>query len=118
MIPSNKLVNYIASTTFGVYLLHDGILQSFIWKDLVHAASIQGEPYIICYMLGWAIVIYVFGVLVDSIRQIFEKFTLGRLFSSDLWCSLQSRANSFTNEIINKFISAEPPPLDNIDEVN
>nr|WP_206214093.1 acyltransferase [Adlercreutzia sp. ZJ154] len=31
-IPNNRFINRIASTTLGIYLLHDSVLQSYIWR--------------------------------------------------------------------------------------
>ena len=38
----NKRINFIAKTTFGIYLIHDsGSLRTFIWDDVFKVASEQ-----------------------------------------------------------------------------
>lgn len=68
-----KIINVLASTTLGVYLMHDGILQGYLWNDIFKNAKHQDSPYLILYILSTTIVIFLVGALIDLCRQIIEK---------------------------------------------
>lgn len=90
-IPQNRIVNRIASTTFGIYLLHDGIFQVYLWKTMVNALQYQGEPQLVVYMVCAALAVFLTGVFVDLVRQFIEKFTLTKLFSTKLWAEFKGK---------------------------
>lgn len=66
----SKRINTIASTTFGVYLLHDsGIARQLIWNNILHV----GQQFEDCYYFAYAIIsillVFVMGALFDRIRK-------------------------------------------------
>ena len=71
----NRLINCIASATFGVYLLHDNwMMRSFLWNKLFNNARYQDSIIIIPYSLIVVLVVYVACTIIDLIRQkVFEK---------------------------------------------
>lgn len=81
---NNKLVNYIASTTFGIYLFHDNSLLNAIWWNQVwSSAKFLGTNFLIVWTLFAIVTTFVCGVLFDSLRYyIFETpcFKLLSLF--------------------------------------
>lgn len=68
-------INRIASTTFGVYLVHEyDMLKPIIWKDIFSVASYQNTALIIPYSIVVTIIIFICCSVIDLIRQIvFEK---------------------------------------------
>ena len=74
-IKYNPIINKIASTTFGVYLIHDSnLLRPIIWKDIFNVASYQNTALIIPYSIVVTIIIFICCSVIDLIRQIvFEK---------------------------------------------
>lgn len=78
-ISYHPIINKLASTTLGIYLLHDGVLASWLWRSLFRCAERQDSPYLIFYILGAAAVVLIVGAAVDMTRQTLEKYTLGRL---------------------------------------
>ena len=69
-IKNNQLINRLASTMFGVYLIHDStIIRPLLWQKrfhwIVHYNSLGVIPYSI------AVVLVVYGVcsLIDILRQ-------------------------------------------------
>ena len=67
-IPHNRLINTVAATTLGIYLIHDCPgLRYYIWRTLLHVDECVGKPYafgywfvsvaavfIVCSVLEWS----------------------------------------------------------------
>ena len=70
-INNNKFINKVASTTLGVYILHDNFL---IWQDLLKLYKYINSKFLIFICLGVVIGIFVLFAVIDIIRQlIIEK---------------------------------------------
>lgn len=80
-ISYHRGINIIASTTLGIYLLHDGILASWIWRKVFRCVEYQNSPFLIIYIFGVAILIFVVGVVIDLLRQKTEQCIVERLFN-------------------------------------
>lgn len=80
-ISYHMIINIIASTTLGIYLLHDGILTSWIWGKVFRCAEYQNSPFLIVYIFGVAVSIFVVGVGIDLFRQKIEQCIFEKLFS-------------------------------------
>lgn len=78
-IPCSRIINYCASCTMGVYLLHDGILSSFIWKNVLQMNTKTASLGLIPYIVMAGVLIFVSGVAVDSIWKIIWK-VMNRLY--------------------------------------
>ncbi len=67
----SKIINTIASATFGVYLIHDNnIIRPLIWQDLFKNSRYQDSAFIIPYSIIVVIAIFVVCSLIDLLRQI------------------------------------------------
>lgn len=84
-IKNNKIINTVASTTLGIYLLHDGHLTNYLWHHLFHTNTLIYSNYYIFYILSATITIFIIGVLLDLIRQIIEKNTIKKLINLKIW---------------------------------
>ena len=63
-IPTIKIVNYIASTTFMVYLIHDNSFFYSIWMMQDWMTDLHQSPYIfIAKWIEWGIITFSIGVL-------------------------------------------------------
>lgn len=80
-IPHNKLINVIASATFGVYLIHDNrLVRQFLWHELFCNASFQDSPYLIPYSLAVIMAVYISCTLFELLRsRIFRALSRGKL---------------------------------------
>lgn len=80
---SIKVINKIASTTLGIYMIHDGELQRYIWdtifKSKEHLSHRALET--IASILISTIIIFVFGMIIDLMRQEIEKVTIKKLLT-------------------------------------
>lgn len=74
-------VNALASTTMGVYMLHDGRLVPWIWRSVFCCAAYQDSPYLAFRILGAAAAVFAAGAAVDLLRGALEKHTLDRVLA-------------------------------------
>lgn len=73
----SRFINRIASTSFGVYLIHEsGCVRELLWKKWFVKIGLIRNPFLIVLCgIGIAFVVYGVCMLIDFIRQfIFESF--------------------------------------------
>lgn len=77
----NRYINIIASTTFGIYLIHDNILfREFLWRTIFHSQKYFYESYFILYLLTISLIVFICCSLIDYFRmnfiesEFFEKY--------------------------------------------
>lgn len=69
-VKNNKLINVIASASFGVYLIHDSnIIRSLLWLDFFKNSQYQNTVMIIPISIGIVFAVYLVCTIVDLIRQ-------------------------------------------------
>lgn len=78
----HPVINTVASTTLGIYLLHDGILSSWLWMTVFRCADYQSSPFLCLRILAAAFIIFFVGAGIDLFRQFLEKHILNRLLDS------------------------------------
>lgn len=66
-------INRLASTTLGIYLLHDGILSVWLWEKVFRCAEYQDSPYLVFRILMAAAIIFTLAATVDLLRQTLER---------------------------------------------
>lgn len=74
---NSRIINYIAGSMFGVYLIHeDSFIRPFIWQNIfsskVYAGS--GIKYLLAGLL-FSLIVFIICILIDIIfrRLIFER---------------------------------------------
>lgn len=78
-IKNNKIINKIASTTLGIYMIHDGFLARYINNNLINTTKYFNSRYAIIYILIITIIIFIIGVIIELIRQLIEKYTIDKI---------------------------------------
>ena len=75
-IPHNRVINLIASTTFGIYLLHvNGHLKYFIWHRIFKYDEYVNSSRFIFHMLLTSVIVFLAFSTIDLLRKLFlEKF--------------------------------------------
>lgn len=69
-IPKSKVVNLIASSTFGIYLIHDNIfLREIIWKDIFNVSNYAQSTWFIFYSLAVVSIVFVVSSIIELIMQ-------------------------------------------------
>lgn len=90
-IPYHPVVNILASTTLGIYLLHDGILTGWIWGEVFRCAQYQDSPYLVFRILTASVIIFAAGAAVDLMRQVLERCVLYCLLKiNSRWRSIRT----------------------------
>lgn len=81
-VSDSQAINKLASTTLGIYILHDGLLNRWLWRTVFKNASYQESPLLFLHMVVTVAVIFFAGAGIDLVRQAVEKRTLRRLLES------------------------------------
>ncbi len=67
---SNGLINAVSSTTFGIYLIHDNnYLREVLWMDLLRVQEYRDSAYLVLYLLGCVVLVFVCCSALDFCRQ-------------------------------------------------
>ena len=67
---SNKYINYIAGSAFGVYLIHDNsMVRPYLWKTILHVPSYYFSPYLWLFAIGSIFGIYIICTGIDIVRR-------------------------------------------------
>lgn len=67
----NKVVNWTATCTFGVYLLHDNdLIRSMIWEKLFRISNFINSPFLIGHCMLTVIIVFILGIVIESVRKI------------------------------------------------
>lgn len=103
-IKNSKLINTIASTTLGIYLLHDGTLNQEIFVNLfknnIHIYSSFWWKHI---MIA-TILIFVYGLIIDLIRQLLEKKIIKKILDLEIWNNMYNEIKNIALIAINKIL--------------
>ena len=71
-INNHKWINLVASTTFGVYLIHEhSIIRQFLWVEIFQNAQYQSDLFLIPYSIIVVTIVYVACAFIDFLRQYF-----------------------------------------------
>lgn len=84
----NGAINYIASCTLGIYMLHDGVLASVWWYDIFKNAMYQYSkkfPFMIMFAV---VIIFICGIVIESILKFMDKYL--KLKCKRIWIELKS----------------------------
>ncbi|MQM73061.1 MAG: acyltransferase [Eubacteriaceae bacterium] len=70
-IGSQELINKIASTTFGIYLIHEfGPFRSLIWDKIFKVDLLYASRWFPLYAFLVVIVVFIVGSAIDMVRQV------------------------------------------------
>ncbi|VEE22680.1 Uncharacterised protein [Streptococcus equinus] len=94
-IPYNSSINYIASATFGIFLLHNHESSILIfWKKLFNLTVVSKEWYFIPYSLLLLICIFCVGIIIiEFFRKKVEKILFQNLKIIQLSDNIDDRLN-------------------------
>ncbi len=66
----NKMINKVASTVLGIYIIHENIfMRNIIWLDIVQGAKYINSPYLIINIICGVTSVFVVCVTIEMIRQ-------------------------------------------------
>ncbi len=99
----SKIINVVASTTLGIYLLHDGNLQPFITNTIFKANEKLNGSFPITSIFEATFIIFIVGVIVDLLRQLIEKMTVDKFLESKCYSKIQTLISKFANKVYKIF---------------
>lgn len=69
----SKIINYISSTVFGIYLIHDNFfVREHLYEYLISKDRVMGIEFLLKY-IAIVFLIFIVGFLVESIRKLLVK---------------------------------------------
>lgn len=91
----SKLINTLASTTFGVYLIHESkLVYPILWTNIFHCNNYIKSPYFIIYSLIVCLIVYIVCTLIELIRiNLLEKNYMKIIF----------KIEPFINKVLEKY---------------
>ena len=98
-INGNIIINKLASTTLGIYLIHDGILNQYIWNNIFSSLEHLNSKYSIIYILETTIIIFIIGAIIDLIRQWIEKNTIKKVLNSKFYERLYNKVTKLSSKL-------------------
>lgn len=87
-IKNNKYINKIASTTLGIYLIHDGYINTYTWENILKNNIYIYSNYWYIYLLLSTIIIFIICFIIDTIRQLIEKYTIKKIINLNIWTNI------------------------------
>lgn len=99
-IKNNNIINKLASTTLCIYMLHDSILNTYIWQNIFQTLKHLRGKYSIIHILFATIVIFTVGAIVDIIRQFIQQHTVSKLLESELYTKQVNKISKLTDKIL------------------
>ncbi len=95
----NSIINRIASTTFGVYLIHDNyFVRPFIWETMLHCKENYYSSYLIIHAICSIIIVYIGCTLIELLRQITIEKVYFKLLESNRIKSLIMKLNDIARD--------------------
>lgn len=85
-VKNSRIVNMIAKTVFGIYLIHDNpMLNGWIWRDIFQAKNHYDSAFIFPYAVFCVVVIFVICSIIDYGRIIFVENPVLKYVDSKGW---------------------------------
>lgn len=77
-----KLINVIASATFGVYLIHDNsLVRSVLWEQILKTQNFATSKWIVFYAFAVVAGIYICCTALDLLRQYLLEKPVFKLYN-------------------------------------
>lgn len=66
----SKFINIVASTSLGIYLIHDNeSMRLYIWNGILNVKAYESSPYLIVNLLISSVIVFAICCLIDLVRQ-------------------------------------------------
>jgi len=103
-IKNNILINSLSSTTLGIYLLHDGQISPYMWKNIYKSEINIYNNYWFIHVLITTILIFIIGFIIDTIRQFIEKHLIKKIIDLKIWKEMYKETKLIIISLIDKLI--------------
>lgn len=104
-IKNSSVINTMASTVFGIYLIHDNIiLRSFIWDKVFKNREYLNSEYLILHAITAVLITFFLSMLIDILRnKLFNLFKIESL-RQILITKIQSNFSKILSDIRVKYL--------------
>ena len=93
-ISQSKVINFIASKTFGIYLLHTHeVIISIFWRELFGLNMISKTRWYLPYSLFLVIIIFAVGIAIECVRKRVEEAILKENKSREFFEKIDKKIN-------------------------
>ncbi|MBR1677279.1 MAG: acyltransferase, partial [Clostridia bacterium] len=102
----SKFINYVAASTFGVYLIHDSMYRKVLWVDIFNnSAYAQKSFYLFAlHMLITVIIVFISCVIIDIIRRELLEKQLSKLYDFCYQKIIKSKIHDAVKTLLDKLI--------------
>lgn len=105
-IHQSKVINFIATNTFGIYLLHNHTVSiPIFWRGIFGLNVIFKTRWYLLYSFFLVIAIFVVGISIECVRKRVEDAILGKKKSKEFFEKIDKIINCFFQEKSNKVMS-------------
>lgn len=102
-VKNNRIINKIASTTFGIYLIHENVfLRDIIWEQLVNGNKYISSPFLILNAVGGVVGVFLLAMVIDFI---IEKLIINSLIKIMSKIYHKIRQKNIYSKIENKIMN-------------
>lgn len=102
-IRSNKFINTVASTTFGIYLIHENIyVRPFLWQNILKNNEYFNSKYLIFHAIISIFLVFIICSIIDYLRMKLIEIPLLKLIDKST-ISFRKYYISLNKKIIRKF---------------
>lgn len=82
---TNKAINTIASTTFGIYLIHENnYLRKILWTNIIKVPNYVDSNYFIFHLTGSVLAVFITCSLIALVRNLFFEKVVFKLIDKKL----------------------------------
>lgn len=79
-MPYSSVINKIAATTFGIYLIHDSnLLRPYLWHHVFHNAGYLNSAWLPVHAVSTVLIVFIAGTVIDLCRKKFVEQPFLRL---------------------------------------
>lgn len=72
-IKSDRIINYVAGCTFGIYLFHFSVVDLLFKRFYPIDSVIDNWKKTALYILTFTVILFISGLLIESVRKVIEK---------------------------------------------
>tara|TARA_R110000744_G_scaffold109639_1_gene207136 strand:- start:882 stop:1898 length:1017 start_codon:yes stop_codon:yes gene_type:complete len=104
-IKNSSVINTMASSVFGIYLIHDNIiLRSYIWENVFKNREYLNSEYLILHAIAAILITFFVSMLIDILRnKLFHVLRIGSL-RQILVTKIQSNSLKILNDFRVKYL--------------
>ena len=102
---SSKTINYVAGSTFGVYLLHDCIYRMVLWVKIFKNAMYFEKSFLVfaLHMFSTVIIVLIVATVIDIVRRELLERYFARLYDYCAKCVNKSKLTIKIKNVLDKF---------------